>query len=221
MKTVAMIPIKLKNERVPNKNIKEFSDGTPLINFIQKVCLSAKKVDEVYVYCSSSDVEKYLLEGVKFLPRPEYLDGDGCNCNDIIDEFMRVVDADIYVASHATSPFTKPESIDICIDKVSSGHFDSAFLAKRLQEFLWQDGKPLNFDPQNFPRTQDLKPIYTESSGAFVFSKETFTKYKRRVGVKIYIHEVDHFEAIDIDYPIDFDIANAIYMGILRNENTN
>ena len=36
MKVVVMIPIKLNNERVPGKNLKCFSDGTPLINFIQK-----------------------------------------------------------------------------------------------------------------------------------------------------------------------------------------
>ena len=36
MKTVAMIPIKLNNERVPGKNLKQFSDGTPLIKLIQK-----------------------------------------------------------------------------------------------------------------------------------------------------------------------------------------
>lgn len=44
MKVVVMIPIKLNNERVPGKNLKCFSDGTPLINFIQKACLNAKKL---------------------------------------------------------------------------------------------------------------------------------------------------------------------------------
>src|SRR5699024_10687410 len=121
---------------------------------------------------------------------------------------------------HATGPFTKSESIDACVEKVVSKEYDSAFLAKRMQEFLWQDGKALNFDVQHFPRTQDLKPIYSEASGAFVFPKETFLKYDRRVGIKPYIHEVDLIEAIDIDYPIDFDIANAVYKEIMKNECT-
>lgn len=29
MKTVVLLPIKLNNQRVPGKNIKKFSDGTP------------------------------------------------------------------------------------------------------------------------------------------------------------------------------------------------
>lgn len=64
-------------------------------------------------------------------------------------------------------------------------------------------------------------PIYCEASGAFVFRKETFLKYDRRVGIKPYICEIDDIEAVDIDYPIDFEIANAIYMGGLFNEYSN
>lgn len=218
MKVVAMIPIKLNNERVPGKNIKKFYDGKPLMEFIQNACLNTRNVDEVYVYCSSPEVKNFLVEGVNFLKRPKYLDTSKVNANDIIREFMKEVKADTYVLSHATSPFTRSESIERCIDIVNSGAYDSAFLAKRMQQFLWCEGKALNFDVQNFPRTQDLKPIYSETSGAFVFTRDTFIKYNRRVGIKPYIYEVDDIEAIDIDYPIDFRIADAIYKEVIKNE---
>lgn len=216
MKTVAMIPIKLNNERVPGKNVKKFSDGTPLMELIQRACLGAKTVDEVYVYCSNENVKPYIIGGVKLLRRNKCLDGNGVNCNDIIREFMKEVDADIYVASHATGPFTRSESIDVCVKAVASGKYDSAFLAKRMQGFLWKDGSALNFDIQHFPRTQDLEPIYSEAPGAYVFTKETFTKYQRRVGIKPYIHEISEIESRDIDYPDDFLIADAIYMNVLQ-----
>lgn len=218
MKTVVMIPIKLNNERVPGKNTKCFEDGTPLMTFIQKAALAAKEVDEVYVYCSNPAVQEYLEPGVKYLQRPEFLDGNGANCNDIIREFMKEVDADIYVASHATGPFTRGESIDACVAAVKTGEYDSAFMAKRIQEFLWQNGTAMNFDIQNFPRTQDLTPIYSETPGAYAFTKETFLKYNRRVGVKPYIHEVSEIESRDIDYQEDFEIANAIYMCMLKDK---
>lgn len=50
MKTVALIPIKLGSKRVPGKNIKPFYDGTPLMHFIQRACLEAKNIDDVYIY---------------------------------------------------------------------------------------------------------------------------------------------------------------------------
>ncbi len=221
MKTVAMIPIKLNNDRVPGKNIKKFFDGTPLMELIQKACLATASVDEVYVYCSKPEVQEYMLDGVKYLQRPDYLDTSAVNCNDIIREFIKIVDADVYVVSHATGPFTRSASIEACIQEVASGKYDSAFLAKRMQGFLWQDGTAMNFDIQHFPRTQDLKPIYVEASGAFVFTKESFLKYDRRVGMKPYIHEVDEIEAVDIDYPIDFKIADAIYKEVIKNEYSN
>lgn len=218
MKTVVLLPIKLNNQRVPGKNIKKFSDGTPLMTLIQRACLNAKKVDEIYVYCSNPAVQDYILPGVKFLQRPEFLDTDQANSNDIIREFIKTVDADIYVETHATGPFTKSESIDACINAVASGEYDSAFLAKRIQEFLWQNGTAMNFDIQHFPRTQDLIPIYSEAPGAYVFTKESFVKYNRRVGMKPYIHEISEVESRDIDYPEDFEIADAIYMSLIKDK---
>lgn len=216
MKTVALIPIKLHSSRLPNKNIKPFFDGTPLMTFIQKTCLASRLIDEVYIYCSDESVKPYVIEGVKFLKRPEYLDGDNINANDFIREFTRAVDADIYVNAHTTSPFARTESINECISRVASGEYDSAFCAEAIRTFMWQDGKPINFDPSHFPRTQDLPLILAETSIAYVFTKETFTTYNRRIGIKPYIHEVGQIEAIDIDYPEDFMIADAVYRSLIK-----
>ena len=216
MRTVALIPIKLGSKRIPQKNIKPLYDGTPLMYFIQRACLAANTVDDVYVYCSDDAVKEYVIPGVKFLKRPKYLDGDDINANDFIREFIKVVDADIYVNAHTTSPFAKPETIDECVERVSSGEFDSAFCVEPIRTFMWQDGTPLNFNPDNFPRTQDLPLIYGETSIAYVFTKECFLKNNRRVGKKPYLCEVGKIEALDIDYPEDFEICNAIYREVLK-----
>jgi CMP-N-acetylneuraminic acid synthetase len=216
MKVVALIPIKMNSKRVHNKNIKPFFDGTPLIHFIQRACLDCKSIDEVYVYCSDEAIVEYLLPGVKFLKRPEYLDGDNINANDFIREFMNTIDADIYVNAHTTSPFAKSETIDDLIQHVASGEYDSAFCAENIKTFLWENGKPINFDPDHFPRTQDLPDIYGETSIAYVFTKDSFLRNNRRLGQKPYIKEVGKIEAMDIDYPEDFEICNAIYKEILK-----
>lgn len=215
MKTAALIPIKLSSTRVPGKNIKPFFDGTPLMHFIQRACLNAKRIDEVYIYCSDEAVKEYILPGVRFLKRPKFLDLDTANANDFIREFMKEVDADIYVNAHTTSPFAKAETIDELIEKVAGGAYDSAFCAENIKTFLWSEGKPLNFDPSHFPRTQDLPDIYGETSIAYVFTKKSFLENNRRLGKKPYIKEVGKIEAMDIDYPEDFEIADAIYKEIV------
>ena len=39
---------------------------------------------------------------------------------------------------------------------------------------------------------------------------------KRRIGIKPHITEVSGVECVDIDYPEDFEIANAIYMSMIK-----
>lgn len=212
MKVVAMVPIKLNSERVKEKNLRPFCDGKPLVKFILEALIKCEKIDDVYVYCSSERIKEYLIDGVKFLKRPEFLDENTSNCNDIIREFMKEVEADYYVVSHATAPFTKSESIDRCIEAVVGGaEYDSAFTVDKIQTFMWENGKPMNFDPSNFPRTQDLEPIYMETSGAFVFSKDVFEKYNRRIGKKPCLVEVEPIESCDIDTEYDMMVAQALY----------
>ena len=81
---------------------------------------------------------------------------------------------------------------------------------------MWHEGKPLNFDAENVPRTQDLPVFYNEVSAAYVFKRETFLTLHRRIGTNPFICEVSGYESVDIDYPEDFDIANVIYMNLIR-----
>ena len=92
-----------------------------------------------------------------------------------------------------------------------SGDYDSAFAAKKLQDFLWKDGIPFNYDLTKIPRTQDLQPLYEETSGFYIYKKEVMDKLHRRIGDKPYIVEVGEIEGIDIDEAEDFQIADAIY----------
>lgn len=217
MKTVAFVPIKLNNERTPGKNTKRFFDGTPLITYFLKTLVQVQGLDEIYVFCSDEKIKKYMIEGVKFLKRPLYLDTQLATPQDIITEFMKLIDADIYMVSHCTSPFVTKEHFEICIQNVKDGEYDSAFTAGKIQKLLWNaNNTPVNFDPERIPRTQDLEPLYDEISAAYVFTKEVFEKYKRRIGIRPYITEVSGIECIDIDYPEDFVIANAVYKEIIK-----
>ena len=214
MKTAAYIPIKLNNERAPGKNTKEFDDGTPLCDFMFQTISKVTEIDEIYCFCSDETIEKYLSGRVKFLKREKDLDSSEAKCQDIIDSFLDKVDADIIVLAHVTCPFLKAESIRKCVQMVQSGKYDSAFTAGRVQDFLWENGRPLNFDPEHIARTQDLPEIFRESVGCYVFTKDMYREKRRRIGLNPYIYEVGKLEEIDIDYPEDFVIANAIYMGM-------
>ncbi|GHV21937.1 N-acylneuraminate cytidylyltransferase [Spirochaetia bacterium] len=216
MKTTAFIPIKMNNERIPGKNTKEFSDGTPLIHFVQKTLLKVKEIDDIYVFCSNEKINDYILDGIKFLKRPEILDTQKTVCGDIIRTFLNMVPSDIYIMANATSPFILPERFIQSIRAIKSGEYDSAFAAKKLQNFMWYRGKPLNFSLDYAPRTQDMEPYFCELSSPYSFTKEVFEKIGGRTGNKPFICECTDVEAIDIDYPEDFELADTVYMNLLK-----
>ena len=214
MKTAAFIPVKLNNERLPGKNLKCFNNGRPLITYILDTALRVKSFDDVYVYCSSERIRDHLPAGVAFLERPASLDLPSSTITEVFSKFSQTVTADVYALLHATSPFVSTGSIERGLQAVQNGGYDSALAVKRHNDFLWRDGKPDNYDVRNIPRTQDLEPFYTETSGFYIFTK-SLAEQRRRVGDNPLLVEVSEIEALDIDNPIDFEIADAVFNFIL------
>ncbi len=210
MKVAAFVPIKLNNERLPGKNTKAFSNGRPLISYILETLCKVESIDERYVYCSSPEIKQYLPDQVCYLQRDPYLDLSTTSFNKVLTTFAEKVEADVYILTHATAPFLKPETFEKAIEALRSMQYDSALSVRKMQEFIWKDGRPLNYDPAAIPRTQDLKPYYVETCGMYAYTRNLILGENRRIGHKPCLIEVSEIEACDINNPNDFVIADAI-----------
>ncbi len=211
MKIVAVVPMKLNNTRLPQKNIKSFTNGKPLCTYILNTLLTISRIDEIYVYCSNPVITKYIPKEVNYLKRSSELDSDSTSMNEVLYSFSRDVDADIYVMTHTTAPFISGKSISKGLEAVISGKYDSSFAAVKIQDFLWKNEKPFNYSLDSIPRTQDLEPLLMETSGFYIYAKNVIENHNRRIGDTPFIVEVNQIEAIDIDEPEDFYLADAIY----------
>lgn len=209
MKVVAFVPIRLNSQRVEGKNLRMLG-GEPLLCHILKTLCQVPAINEVYVYCSDDAVCPYLPEGVRFLRRDTRLDRNETLGCEIYDAFTSEVDADIYVLAHATSPFIRPATIADALRKVTDEGYDSAFSAERLQTFAWFKGQPLNYSLKAIPRTQEIEPVYVETSAFFIFRREVWRDHHQRIGNRPCMAVVDRIEGIDIDYPEDFALAEVI-----------
>ncbi len=138
------------------------------------------------------------------------MDSDTTTFNDVLESIIDKMETDYIVFLCCTSPFISSQTIRDMINHIVSDDFDSAFTAFNLQSLCWFDGKPLNYDPADVPRTQDLHPVIVETSGLYIFSRELFRKYRRRIGFKPYIKIVDMFEGWDIDTMEDLKMAEMI-----------
>lgn len=217
MKTVAFVPIKMNNERLPGKNTKSFDNGEPLIYYILNTLSKVKGLDDIYVYCSNQDICNYIPKNVKFLKRDEYLDLSTTSFNEVLTTFAERVESDYYILTHATAPFISKESFERAIEVIENTDHDSVLTVSKLKEFLWKDGKPFNYSPEKIPRTQDLDDMFTETCGMYMYSRDLILKENRRIGHNPYLLEVSKIEALDINVPIDFEICNAVFNALNKD----
>ena len=215
MKIVALVPMKLNSERVKNTNIRKFDNGRPLCTYILDTLKNVNNIDEIYVYCSDEKIKDYIPEEIIYLKRSNSLDQSTTKINEVLKAFAQDVDADYYVLTHATAPFITKETIEKGVEIIRNGEYDSVFTVTKLQDFLWKDNKPLNYSLDAIPRTQDLEPLYEETSGLYIYSKELILKEGRRIGYNPFLLEVSKIEALDIDTEDDFFISNAVSSKIL------
>lgn len=209
MKIVAFVPIRLNSKRVLGKNLKLLG-SKPLMTYMLETLTQSELIDEVYVYCSSEEIKKYLPPRTLFLKRSEELDKDTTLGEDIYNAFISEVDADVYILAHTTSPFIKLTTIENALLRIINDGYDSSFSAEELKTFAWYQGKTLNYTLTKIPRTQDIDPVYIETSAFFMFKKEIWTKFHQRIGFNPYISVVDKIEGVDIDTPPDFEFAEKI-----------
>ena len=210
VKIVAFVPIKLKSERLPNKMLLNLGEKK-LCQYIFDVLLQVKKTYniDIYCYCSDASLKDYLPHDVIFLKRSTSLDGNEVKGIQIYNEFAKQVKSDIYILCHATSPFISKDSIIKGIDKVVNENYDSSFSCSKVQTFCWYDGKTLNYSLDDVVRTQEIKPLFWETSAFYIFKKDILDN-GRRIGNRPFLVETDLIESIDIDEQKDYELAVKI-----------
>ena len=210
--------MKGNSERVPNKNLKDFC-GKPLYHLVLNTLLKSKYISQVVINTDSvaieEDVQKHFDDRVILHDRPEAIQGDFVSMNKVIADDISRCQADLYLQTHSTNPLLKTESIDNAIESMlnKEKNYDSIFSVTKVQTRLYdKDGNAFNHNPNELIRTQDLPPLYEENSNFFIFTEKSFKNNgDKRIGKSPKMFEIDKLEAVDIDEPQDFIIAEALY----------
>jgi CMP-N-acetylneuraminic acid synthetase len=218
IKIKALLPMKGTSERVPNKNMRDFH-GSPLYHAVMNSLLASKYIDKVVINTDSEviakDAKENFGERVIIIDRPVEIQGGDVSMNIIIDYDLNKLDGEHFLQTHSTNPLLRTETIDSAIEAYLQNldEYDSVFGVTKVQtRFYDKNAKPVNHNPQELLRTQDLEPLYEENSNFYIFSKNSFRNAgDKRIGVKPKIFEVNKLEAVDIDEPEDFTIAELLY----------
>lgn len=213
MRIVAFLPAKGSSSRIESKNMK-LLDGKPLFLYTLEKLVDSGLFDEVILDTESQDVIDAASEVSCTVMRrdPELAtnktDGNKMFCNEV-----EHCEADIYVQILCTSPFIKMETIKAGIDKLmSSNNYDSATLVRKERLYTWNEQGP-EYDIDFIPNSIDLGETIIETMGLYIVKKDAAKDLKRRIGARPYLLEASPLEAIDVNWPEDFELAGLIAAG--------
>jgi CMP-N-acetylneuraminic acid synthetase len=221
------LPCRGGSERIPNKNVRPFCNlKNGLIELKLRQLSGLKAADFILISSNEETVldlawvlKKSLGEFVRVHQRDDSLCTSTTTTDELIVHAGEVMDSDIVLWTHVTSPFFNKRSYEIVLESYfesrKSGH-DSLMTVNQITGFVWDGTGPINYDRslQKWPFTQSLESVFEVNSGCFIAQSDSYTKYADRIGKNPFFHVVDFLEGFEIDYPYQFDMAETLYKNL-------
>jgi CMP-N-acetylneuraminic acid synthetase/regulator of RNase E activity RraA len=219
VKVVAFLPVKGTSERIKNKNI-QLLDGKPLFLYTLEKLISCDFIDEIYLDSESTKIFELASElNFKKIKRDKRLANNKTDGNKLFMNEVSKVKGDIYIQILCTSPFIETETIKKGVDLLKkTNKYDSVVLVKKDKQYCWKDGKTV-YNIGKIPNSKDLPDTIIETMGLYIIKENAALKTKRRIGKNPFLLEVSPLEAVDVNYPADFRLAELIQKGKKVEEN--
>jgi CMP-N,N'-diacetyllegionaminic acid synthase len=211
---IAIVPVRKGSERVPNKNIKDFAGSSLLELKLQQL----QRVDLFKNVVVSSDCNDMLnmaidLDATPHKRNPEFCE-PGTSMRDVykyLGHEFKGSDAIAYI--NVTNPLLSDESLVSCVQayKNRSPETISVNTIHEVKDFMWHDGSPVNYDPYDQPRSQDLPNYYALNFACNIIRTDVMMHQGIVVGTPHIGIIIDKIQAMDIDDIYDFEIAETLY----------
>lgn len=227
MKILGLIPARGGSKGLPGKNVLPLG-GISLVGRTIMCARQAGVLDRIWVSTDDASIARAAEEfGVK-VPwlRPAELAQDGSALADALHHLLEKLDRDegyrpdAVMVLQVTSPFRSPETIRKAAalferhggDNVVSVtptrvHPHWSYTLEEpgsvLKPFVRHDGPP--------PPRQKLPPAYALDGSIYVVSRERFMKERSFYGARDRALVVPPEEAVDIDTPFDWDVAEGLW----------
>ncbi len=218
---VALLPMKAHSERVKSKNFRELA-GKPLYRWIMDTLLSLPEISQVVINTDAREIlaDSGLQEGdaggrILIRDRKPEICGDFVSMNLVLADDVANVEADIYAMTHTTNPLLGALTIRSAIEAFHTASdadtADSLFTVSPVQtRFYREDGSPVNHNPDNLIRTQDLEKWFEENSNLYLFTRESFATTNARIGKSPMMFPTPMLESVDIDGQEEWSLAEAL-----------
>lgn len=222
-RVVAVVPARGGSKGVPLKNLQPLG-GRPLVAWTVEAALATPEIDRVLVSTDHAGIAAAArAAGAEVAPRPAALAGDEAQAVDLLRHLIAELraageSARYLVLLQPTSPFRRPADIRACLERLHGEGLDSVATfteATQHPQLAWRiaEGRPEPFAGGAFPwrPRQQLPPAHQLNGCVYALvadrlgPEETGVLFGRAGAVVMPAER-----SLDINYPLDFVIADAL-----------
>ena len=210
----ALIAVKGDSERIKKKNIRPFADSSLLqikleqiqsLNIFDEIIVSSES-DSVLTMCKPFNVKTHKRDAFYSTPHVPMSS---------VYEYLAGIVKTQYVAwIPVTNPLVDGKIYENAVKSfalMDHDAHDSLVSVTNVHEYLYHDGKPLNFSLDPWPRSQDLSGTYSINFAINIISRNDMIHNRATIGKNPYFFVIENNVAIDIDYMEDFILAETLY----------
>jgi CMP-N,N'-diacetyllegionaminic acid synthase len=209
----ALVAARGGSKRVLQKNTRPFGDTTLLeiklaqltrIPIIDRVVLSSED-PEILSLARQFDCDA--------MPRDSYFASDAVVMSEVYAYMASQCPGDVIIYANCTSPMVRDCTIIELIGDYERGlgTHDSVNSGSLIREFLFEDNKPVNYDPGFQPRSQDLPELVALNFAVSIIDRQLMIERRNVVGSTPNLRIIDEVEGVDIDTPLDFAFAEFLF----------
>ena len=214
---LGVIPARGGSKGVPMKNIHPLA-GKPLITYTIHQALAAAALDRVVVSTDNGSIAAVARQcDVQVVDRPPELALEATLTEPVLLHAVDVLarsgfTAHLVVTLEPTSPLRTTVLIDRCVQRLRQGDCDAVFTVTETRGIYGriQRERFAPFIPDQPRRRQDREPVYRESSTVYATRVDALRTTGSVFGHDPVAIVVDEAEAIDLNTPLDFEMAEAI-----------
>ena len=210
---VAIVPVRKGSQRVPRKNVRPFA-GTTLLGLKLEVLTRLDGVDDVVVSTDCEDCMAIAREhGVTVQVRDDYHAGSTVTNDVHWRHIAETTPGDVVFMTQVTSPFVRRSTHAAALADylATRAEHDSLNSVTPEKKFLWQDGRPINYDVNRTPKSQDLPDIVSLNFAITIIERSLMMERGNVVGNRPKFITLDKTESVDIDDMTDFAVAEAMF----------
>lgn len=217
LKILTIIPARGGSKGIPRKNVR-LLNGQPLIAYSIENAKNSKYSMDVCVSTDDIEIEEISKShGVHVIRREDKLASDEIPLDPVIfDAYKKMLEKsdesyDLIVTLQPTSPLLKTETLDLAIEKmITDPSIDTLISAENTPHLSWKYDDNGEVIPNYQKRlNRQYLPDHFSETGAFLITRSDIITKDTRIGNVVSVFELPSDQAIDIDTPQDWWVAEG------------